>query len=455
MPGLTLRDADLGTGCPVDVRVANGVVVGVGPTGVARDGDVVECGGRAVLPGLHDHHIHLLAAAAAADSVSCGPPRVRDRSALGAQLRAATPRHGWIRGVGYDDGAVGDLDRQALDALRSGVPVRLQHRSGALWVLNSAGLRAVGAHAAEVDGIERDAAGYPTGRLWRLDRWLGDRVGPQPAPDLGRLGRRLTGLGVTGVTDATPDLDPATVSLLTSGELAQRVTLLGDPAGSAPWKIVLADHEALDPDRLANRIRAVRPRPVALHCVSRVALVLALAALETGGARPGDRIEHAAVCPPELARRLAALRVTVVTQPSLVALRGDDYLDRVDPEDVDALWPYASLLASGVAVGCSSDAPYGGVDPWRSIAAAGHRTAPSGRVVGAREAVPAATALTGFLTSPGAPGGRPRTVRIGAPADLIVLDRSRAGLLAEPGETRVRLTLIAGRVAYENEPVPA
>jgi predicted amidohydrolase YtcJ len=450
---LVLRGADLGDlgpGRPVDVRVVGGVVTQVGA--VDGGGESIDCAGGAVLPGLHDHHVHLLATAAAADSVACD---MRDKAGLAAALRGATPAGGWIRGVGYDDGAIGPLDRDALDELRADVPVRVQHRGGSLWVLNGAGLAAVRIDEVDLDGVERDVTGRPTGRLWRLDGWLADRLGSSAVPDLAAMSTRLASYGITGVTDATPELPTRTARLLTGGALVQRVTLLGDRESAAPWKIVLSDHRLPDLDELRSRIAAARPRAVALHCVTRVALILALTALREVGVRHADRIEHAAVCPRDVATQLAALGIAVVTQPSLVALRGDDYLDRAEQEDVAALWPLASLLDAGVAVGCSSDAPYGDLDPWRTIAAAAYRVALSGRLVGPAERVPAGVALARFLTPADDPGGPPRHVSAGAVADLVVLDRPLVDALREPADVRVRHTLIAGRVVYAAETMPA
>ena len=454
MSVLTLRDAAAGPAGRVDVRVVDGVVTRIGAHLGPADGERLDCAGAAVLPGLHDHHVHLLATAAAVESVVCGPPRVSGLADLASALNEATPVNGWIRGVGYDDG-IGPLDRAVLDGLRSDVPVRVQHRGGSLWVLNSAAVTALRLDDADLVGIERDAAGCPTGRLWRLDDWLRDRLGCAAKPDLTALSVRLAAHGITGVTDATPNLSADAVQLLTSGRLAQRVTLLGDPAGRAPWKIVVSDHELPGLDELRSHIAAVRPRPVALHCVTRAALVLTLTALREVGVRRGDRIEHAAVCPPDVAVQLAELGVAVVTQPSLIARRGDDYLDRVDAEDATALWPFASLLAAGVAVGCSSDAPYGDVNPWQAIAAAADRRTPSGRILGAAERVPAQTALKRFLTVPQDPGGAARAVRAGAVADLIVLDRPLADALQDPNEVRVRHTIIGGRIVHSLEGAPA
>jgi predicted amidohydrolase YtcJ len=449
-PRVLLRNADLGGRGVTDVRVEDGRIAAIGCPQKAADIDV-DCAGGALLPGLHDHHVHLLATAAAAESVPCD---VRSRDELGRALRSAEPRAGWLRGVGYDDGTVGDLDRDALDDLRADVPVRVQHRSGALWVLNSAALAALDIADAAPAGVERDGTGSPTGRLWRMDGWLQDRL-PTSTPDLAAVSRRLAGFGITGVTDATPQLPAESVQRLADGAIQQRIVLLGDPSGTAPWKIVVADHDLPDIDVLCAEIAEARPRPVALHCVTRVALVLAVTALREHGAVPGDRIEHAAVCPPEIASAVAELGVTVVTQPSLVARRGDAYLDRVDPADIQCLWPFASLIAAGVRVGCSSDAPYGDLDPWRTVAAATHRGAPSGRTVAAAERVSAARALAGFLTRPDAPGGTVRAVHVGAPADLVLLDRPLSAALRAPSAEYVRLTMIAGNIVHGAEQATA
>jgi predicted amidohydrolase YtcJ len=440
----------------LDLRVADGLIAETG-VGLARRGeDVVDCAGGTVLPGLHDHHLHLLAMAAREWSVSCGPPAVRDAAALGAALRAAVPVERWVRGVDYDESVAGLLDRHGLDALRGDLPVRIEHRSGGVWLLNSAALDTVGANDGP-DAVERDAAGRPTGRIWRGDRWLRTRL-PRPArPRLDVVSRRLASFGVTGVTDATADLDPDASAALThacrTGTLAQRVVLLGCADGPAPRKVVVADHDLPALTDLVEKLREARgpreDRPVAVHCVSRDALVLTLAALDDIGARPGDRIEHAAVVPRELLDALRRLGVTVVTQPSLIARRGDDYLARVDPDDRGGLWPFRSLLDTGVPVGCSSDAPYGDCDPWASVRAAVSRTAPSGEVVGVAESVTAWQALRGYLTDPMAPGGPVRPLCAGAAADLVVLDGRLGEFLADPDHRRVRDTIIAGRPSNE------
>ena len=178
-------------------------------------------------------------------------------------------------------------------------PVRVQERSGALWILNSAALQAC--PPPHADGVERDAAGNPTGRLWRMDEWLREHV-PRVPLDLRAISLEAAAAGLTGFTEATPgatrgeleDLD----AWLRDGVLVQRVHAMTSPAGAdglapgaltlGPVKVVL-DDDALPPfDALSAVVADAhrRGQPVAVHCVTRVQLVLALSAFDAAGALP-------------------------------------------------------------------------------------------------------------------------------------------------------------------------
>jgi predicted amidohydrolase YtcJ len=451
----------------VDVRVEHGAVAEVAPTlRPARDVEVVDGGGGALIPGLHDHHIHLLATAAAAESLAVGPPGVRDEPALAAALAradAVLPPGAWIRAVGYHESVAGDIDRRALDRAVPDRPVRVQHRGGARWILNSAAVASLDLDHVDRPGIERDDTGRATGRLHRSDRWLRHLLPAGEVPDLAGLGRRLAGHGVTGVTDTTPyttveDLAPLAAAVA-SGALPQHVVVTGaaELAGATPppglrWgpvKIVIDDGAYPPLDDLGDQVVTAHRhgRPVAIHCVTRVALVLALAAWDAAGARWGDRIEHGAVVPPELYDRLIHHGLTVVTQPGFVAERGDDYRRDVDPDDLPFLYPCASLLRRGIPVAASTDAPYTHADPWRAIDAARTRTTAGGVALGPGEAVPARRALDLFLGTAEEPGGPPREIAPGAPADLCLLTAPLGEALRAPLEIEVVATFVGGRRA--------
>jgi predicted amidohydrolase YtcJ len=423
---------------PVDVRVAGDRIAAVGARlrAGAADDFVVDARGGAVIPGLHDHHVHLAALAAAVRSILVGPPAVVDLDGLATALRGA-PGDGWIRAVGYHESVAGMLDRRRLDDLVPDRPVRVQHRSGGLWILNSRGLDAVRADEADIAGIERDEHGAPTGRLWRLDGWLATRVPPTPL-DLATVAQRAAGWGVTGFTDADPVRTQRDVDLLAGGGLGQRVTLMSadglclpDRFSAGPRKVLLDDATLPPVGELAERFRRAHDdgQTVAVHCVTRVQLVAALAALADAGVRNGDRIEHGGVVPDELRPQLRELGVTVVTQPNFVAERGDDYLADVDPDDIAGLYPCATLQAARVPVAAGTDAPFGGPDPWAAIRAAVHRRTRAGHVLGPADRLAPAPALELFLGRPDAPTVR-RRIGPGEPADLCVLDRPLPALLS-------------------------
>jgi predicted amidohydrolase YtcJ len=463
-----VRDAVV-EGRRVDVEIGDGRIVARRPAGAGGGGRsgvaVLDAGGGALLPGLHDHHIHLAALAAARRSVMAGPPVVRTGAQLVAALRAADaslPGGEWLRATGYHESVAGDIDGRWLDAAVGRRPVRVQHRSGAGWIVNGAAAAAIDLDAATAAGVERDERGRPTGRIYGGDEWLRRRV-PAVILDLAAVGRELASYGVTAITDATPIEEAADAELLAAtvgtGDYPVRVLLMGGPGLPAsagvglergPVKLVVGDHDLPPLDRLVAGMTAARlqHRRVAVHCVTRAALVLTLAAWDDVGVEPGDRIEHGAVIPLELVGRLIDMGLTVVTQPGFVAERGDDYLADVDAEDQPDLWRCGSLIAAGVPVGASTDAPFGPADPWPAIVAAVQRRTESGRLLGGDERVGAEVALGLFLTPLADPGGAPRRVVEGAPADLCLLDGPLADVLAAPSSRRVAATIAAGRVTF-------
>ena len=327
---------------------------------------------------MHDHHIHLFATAAALDSVHCGPHAVRDAPRLARALREHAPdARGWVRGVGYYESVAGEMDRETLDALRADVPVRVQHRSGQLWMLNSLATLRLGLdrYPQTPSGVERDGAGRATGRVYRCDAWLRERLGASTAPSLVTVSRRLHALGITGVTDATPTNGPAEVAAFAAararGELSQRVIVMGTLALSdtlpppgieiGAVKIHLAESELPDLDDVIATIRAAHAgqRNAAIHCVTRVELLFALAAYEAAGVRAGDRLEHVHVAPPICVAEIARLGLTVCANGALVRTRCADWRRELDPEDAHAMGRPEVFARAGIALLAGSDAPYG------------------------------------------------------------------------------------------------
>lgn len=430
---MLIQRASLLDGKIVDIRLSTRIAE-VDDNLTPRPGeDVFDARCGTVIPGLHDHHVHLYSAAAAEGSVHVGPPQVRDRHDLARALATAqVGSDGWIRAVGYHDSVAGPLNRTVLDELAPPVPVRVQHRSGVLWIVNSAGLARVG------------LTEHRDGRLRSADRSWSATL-QRRGVSLAGISDRLTRYGVSGVTDATPDLGAADIVALAElrrRELRQHVHCL------SPGKRILHDDD-LNLNELACWIadRHDRGGAVAIHCVTVAQLVVTIAALRQVGTRVGDRVEHASVVPDDSVAELAGLDVTVVTQPNFVAERGDQYLADVPAAEHHQLWRIASLLRAKVPVALSTDMPFGRDDPWAVMRAAVHRTTPSGAVLNASECVSARTALTMFLGQPERPA-QPRVVEPGQPGDLCVLALPPPAALTELDAELVAATVIDGELVY-------
>jgi predicted amidohydrolase YtcJ len=419
----------------------------------------IDAHGCALLPGLHDHHIHLAALAAKRASAWCGPPAVTTPAELAEVL--ARPGEGWIRGIGYHDSIMGLPTARELDALVRDRPLRLQHRSGRMWLLNSLALDTLLARAPAPPGLEMEAGAY-TGRLFDEDDWLRTTLAASP-PSFAEIAGELARFGVTGITEMSPRNDARIAAHFTaemaSGSLPQRVMLAGAPSladiAPGPWTLGPAKlhlHESALPDFAATSafIAAAhaRGRAVAVHCVSEVELVFALAAFEDAGAHHGDRIEHASVASDELVQRIAQLGLQVVAQPHFITERGDDYLRDVEPRHHRELYRLRAFLDAGVTLAAGSDAPFGRPDPWEAMAAAVSRRTPSGVTIEPSEALTPEEALALYLADP-QDLTRQRAIVPGAPADLCLLDRPWAEAREILSAECVAATWISGRLVHD------
>lgn len=473
---MLIRNAELHFNVIADVRVDASVVSAIGQKLSPSAGEaVLEANGAALLPGLHDHHIHLASLAASLDSVQCGPPQVTSAEELGQRLQektaAGSRKDQWIRGIAYHESVAGDIDRDWIDRFVPDTPVRIQHRSGRLWILNACALERLcpNGSAARQEALEK-IDGRPTGRIFDGDRWLREKLGGS-FPSLRRVSALLAMHGVTGVTDATPHNALLQyrqfVAEKESGALVQDILVMGSASleqaadGESIWRGATKIHLreiALPPfDALCAEIRQSHEtdRPVAIHCVTVAELVFAASVLATCGAHHGDRIEHAALAPPETLPLLADLGVTVVTQPGFIGERGDAYIAHVPTVDQPWLYRARGLMDAGIRLAGSSDAPFGDPSPWLAMNAAVRRQAPSGTVLGAAEALSPEDALALFMGNLRTPGGPPRRIDVGVLADLCLLDRPWAKARQDLAAVRVAATIKNGNFIWQAPPLPA
>lgn len=189
-----------------------------------------DLGGRTVLPGLLDMHVHPALMADTADATVCLPPRVNSLEDLIDAVRANPARgagdQAWIIGTGYDETkypegrspTAADLDRVSTEQ-----PVMIWRADRHSAVCNTRALELAGIAADTPDPpgarFERDASGRPNGILTEREATLAvsrhiPRVEVSERADLlGAVGKRLFSRGIVGVCDllATAIPDPLTV----------------------------------------------------------------------------------------------------------------------------------------------------------------------------------------------------------------------------------------------------
>jgi len=462
--------------------------------------EVIDCGGRAVLPGFIDGHCHLLAYAASLLSVDCSPAAVSSIADIQAAIRRRaeeTPAGRWVRAVGYSEVDLAEgrhPNRWDLDAAAPGHPVRLIHRTGHACVLNSVALRLCGIDITteEPPGgyLERDtSSGEPTGLLLEMNEVIERAVPPLAYEELAQGARlasqRFLAAGVTSLVDATHTNGPSEWELMRrlrrEGHLAPRVTAMVGidhledgqrwrKSGEDEWlslgaaKIVIKEMgEETYPGEaeLAALVAEAHGQgwQVAIHAVEERAVAAAVAAYEAALARRPradhrHRIEHCGLCPPELVRRIAAAGVLVVTQPSFLYYNGERYLRQVPSEKQACLYPLRSLAGAGVPLAAGSDCPVVPPDVIAGLYGAVARRSAGGRPLPGAETVAIEEALAMYTTGAAFSSFAERergSIMPGRLADLVVL--SGDPTVCPPAELlalRPEMTVVGGRVVWSS-----
>lgn len=450
---MLIRNAEVWQRGLADLRTGGGIITAIGNLSPQSGEQVIDAGSAALLPGLHDHHVHLAATAVRRQSIVCGPPEVRDAADLADRLQSA-PGSGWLRGILYHESVAGLPDARELDAYCSHRPLRIQHRSGRMWLFNSAGLDLLLQSAAPPPGLEMEH-GKPTGRLFDEDTWLRSVLGAAP-PVFAAVSRELAAFGVTGLTDMSPSNGPEMAAHFAAeqaaGRLLQTVKLAGTLAlDSGPAKLHLHENALPDFDATVAFVRAAHAarRSVASHCTTETELVFTLAAIAEAGSLPGDRIEHAGIARDSHIAQIAELGLAVCGQPHFIAERGDQYLADVEPELVPMLYRQASFIKAGIPLAAGSDAPFGSLDPWLAMKSAMTRRTAAGQLIGADEALTPEQAVALYLAEPD-DLSRQRSLEIGDPADLCLLNQPWQSARKSLKSSLVRATFIGGNLVHQS-----
>jgi predicted amidohydrolase YtcJ len=487
-------------------RVVGGV--GTHETALATP-EIVDLGGRCVLPGFTDSHVHFLQWSLYQRQVRLEDARSLEDAVerVAAAVRESGPG-GWIRGSGWRSGdwsppvepTKGDLDRISGDT-----PVALLARDGhSLW-LNSAALAHADGDLAVPGGVvERDERGEPTGVLreesaWRFrERYV---LGSLSEDEWGRALREGLALaasrGVTAVHDKDGWLGalPRFQRLRREGSLTLRVwqslpheqldqleglgigSGLGDDYLRAGYLKVFMDGtlgsqtarlldgtgvEITSRVQLAEIVRRAARLgwPVAVHAIGDRANRDALDAFESTADlwRPAGlrhRIEHAQLLATEDVARFAELGIAASVQFSH-APSDRDLAERFWPDKTERAYAYRSLQDAGTLLANGSDAPVEELDPLAGLRAGVLRTLDERRAWHPEQALTVHRALEAATVNPAwlAYDERRRGRLLpGYLADLVVLDRDPLAVPAdELPELEVVATMVGGRWVHNAPP---
>jgi predicted amidohydrolase YtcJ len=477
-----------------DERIAGGV--GVHETSLPSP-ETVDLGGRCVLPGFTDSHVHFPTWALARQDVD-----LHDCESLAEALdriRKAPRTGSWLRGQGWRDAdwPDGPPTRAALDEIEAERPAMLISKDyHALW-LNSAALSLAGGDL-EVEGgvVVRDETGEPTGVLyeeaaWQFkgrfmhvpaeeyveamrdgvkvaaargvtalhdkDGWLGaiglwqrlEHQGSLPLrvwqstpaerlPQLRELGLR-SGAG-------SPLLRLGYLKTFMDGTLGSQTAWMADGSG-----VVITTSDELEE---IVRSGAEAGWPVSVHAIGDAANKAALDAFERSGDmwRPlglRQRIEHAQCLAVEDVARFAEVGIAVSLQ--FTHAPSDEQLaKRFWPDRLEGTYSFRSLLDSGALLANGSDAPVEELEPWAGVIAAVLDHWRDDQRLTLDQALHAVCVAPAWLSHDERVRG---TLVPGRYADLVVLDRDP--FACEPEELRevqVVATMLGGRWTHNPPP---
>jgi predicted amidohydrolase YtcJ len=390
-----------------------------------------DMGGRTILPGLTDAHIHLQKYALSLSMVDCEVKSKEQILQRVSERSRQTPPGEWVLGHGWNQNTWGGVWPSAtdLDAVAPQNPVYLTAKSlHASWA-NSAALRLAGI-SGSIPGlmegrIQLDTKGFPTGIFFEDAVDLLETVIPEASPSaLSDIFQQvITGLwrmGLTGVHDfdgrtcfqalqllhergelhfrviksipldlllQATDIGLSTgfgddllrigsVKLFADGALGSRTGAMFEAYVDEPKNrgILIMDHEQLFEygclaveSGLSLAIHAIGDR--AVHEVLEGIALLRSYEREKGIPALRHRMEHVQTIHPEDAGRLANLGLIASMQPTHAP---SDMLtaDRALGERAALSYAWRTQLQNGARLAFGSDAPVESPNPFRGLHAA-------------------------------------------------------------------------------------
>jgi predicted amidohydrolase YtcJ len=421
----------------------------------------VDLKGRRVLPGLIDAHAHL--SLFSMEWANLRLKGLGSIDAILDAVRAkanATPPGEWIRGFGYNHLALEERrhpTRADLDRAAPHHPVLLMRTCGHIAAVNTEALRRSGVslHAPDPEGgrFDRNPDGSLNGVLYdqamagvqaasvpdkaELTQWMTAaarvwaQAGITAVHDAGgfpgyfqvlsdafreeRIPQRIdamvwTGLGIDQLSEFLPshvstgfhrgDLYVGAAKIVMDGSssgptAATRLPYTSDPGFAG---ILYRSQETLE--RMV-KVAVDEGFQVTAHAVGdRAVAIVAEVIGRCGDPNRRNRIEHCAMCPPDVREVMVKHHITPVAQPTFLYEFGDGYVDSYGWERGAHMFPLRSWFDAGLRVAGSSDSPVADYRPLAGVATAISRITRSGQVLAEDERISLQQALSLYTVNP-------------------------------------------------------
>lgn len=460
------------------LAVADGKIFAIGTDAkiralAAKNTQMIDAGGKLILPGFNDAHVHLTGIGNLFSTVDLR--EVESSAEIVEKLQYYTrflPKNRWVLGSGWNPAKFSGtkiLNKKSIDAVTLNNPVLFYNSDGKTILVNSLALKIAGIEKntyIENKSIERDASGEPTGIIKDSAIEIVRKHVPKNHTQnwfevIETAGNFAASLGVTSVQDVhSDDLLDVSGKLHEQGKLKTRIY---DCYYFPSWKKLVeknlrratgsemvrggclkyfseGDYDAL-PELVNIAVSADKADlQIMMHAIGGAANDIVLKVYETVEKQNGKkdrrfRVEHAYNFRLPDLPRFAALKIIPSLQPHLFS--GDE--------------PYRALLDSGAKPAFGSDASITDFNPILGIhAAVNSPNSLNGRnqSISVEEAVNAYTTGSAYAEFQEKVKG---SLSAGKLADFVILSEDIFSINPDQiKNAKVLQTFLGGRIVFES-----
>lgn len=409
-----------------------------------------------------------------------------------------------------------ELTREDLDRASTRHPICLVHVSVHGAVVNTPALKRLGYTRQSPDPpggkLLRDTKGMPNGILQEsaimgplffaspsiYSTVMGERSPQERVEMMAHCARAYNSLGIVAVHD--PLVDPLTLRSFQEAENTGKLTLRVRPYVLNLWAGPLMDSGILhgfgserlklggiklfldggmssrtaavskpyvgggrgilnyDLKTLTKEIRKfhLAGYRVSVHAQGDKALEILIKALEAclrDGNQPRHHIVHAGNITPAQIDRTSRLGLYIASQANFFSLLGDGFMEAYGPKRSQGLYPFKTLLRSGIRMALSSDSPVADPDPLVGLRDAVLRKTASGKELGPQERLKVEEALPLYNRQAAYFAGEEHLTGTLAPgkwADFVILEKDPFTTPAQQiPSCRVLMTFVGGEAVYK------